>query len=639
MFVSSFDRKPLSRYYPYLIAIVGPILVTLFRFSVRDFAEDKASLVFFGIPIAAAAITGGFLPGFIALGLGFASGTYFFMPVVDGTRYSTGADIFASISFLVTWLLVSIICETARRSSAAKRSSMQLREDTERRLLEVLNRITDGLVTVDSQGRIEMANRSALELFGAPMDDVVGKHVWELVDRETQPILSERLERALSKEVPTSIDVPVANNTKWYQYRIFPSPKNQSDAIFIQDITAIRMAELSRERLLMDERNRRSDAEKQSRAKDDFVAMLSHELRTPMTAILGWTEILLKQNKDNPKVADGIASIDRAAHVQAKMIEELLDVSRIATGKLSFNIEIVDLREQIEEVMLEQRPIFQREKKNLEFIADEGEFYVRLDPGRLQQIIKNLIANSLKFTEQDGNIRVMLRRQGNIATIVVEDDGQGIDEQTLPIIFNRFRQGKTTFSRRYGGLGLGLAIVQQLVIAQGGTVVAESQGVGLGSKFTVRFPMVEPFVHAAHTAEVDDEVSLSGMSILLIEDDLPTQAVLDRLFTLHGASVTSAATAQEGLEILRSHVPDVLVSDIGLPELDGYDLIETIRNDSDEQVSRVPALALTAFAGAEDRDRAYLAGFDAHASKPVESAKLLQTIVRLAAKPKHLRSA
>jgi CheY-like chemotaxis protein len=391
-----------------------------------------------------------------------------------------------------------------------------------------------------------------------------------------------------------------------------------------------------RERLLIAERTARAEAERANRLKDDFVAMVSHELRTPLNAILGWTDLMLRRRDDPVLTARGLDIVARNTRLQTQLISDLLDISRIISGKLRLDMQSVDLAEQIDAAI-----------ETVQHGADEKEIRITRqvdaeiapiagDPARLQQVIWNLLSNAIKFTPNGGRVNVTLRRSGAQAEIVVEDNGSGIRADFLPYVFDRFQQADASRTRRFGGLGLGLSIVKNLVEFHGGTVRAASDGDGHGATFTVAIPLAAPPELRAEAREplpaetTAEDFSLADTRVLVVEDDHDAAEFVKNLLTMYGAEVLVATSANEALERLADAAPDILVSDIGLAEMDGYQLIERIREKPLAEGGGIPAVALTAFARSEDRTRALRAGYQAHISKPVESTELVATIASFA---------
>jgi signal transduction histidine kinase len=383
----------------------------------------------------------------------------------------------------------------------------------------------------------------------------------------------------------------------------------------------------------------RDAAETANRLKDDFLATLSHELRTPLNAIVGWTQIL--RDPDTPKdvLAEGLETIERNAKVQAQLIEDLLDISRIISGKLRLEVQAVDLVGVIRSAVASVAPAADARGVRIEQTLDPAAAAVTGDPARLQQVAWNLLSNAVKFTPRDGRVRVALARVDSHVEFTVADTGRGIEPAFLPYVFDRFRQADASTKRTQGGLGLGLAIVRQLVELHGGTVAASSAGPDRGATFTVTLPLSALKAAPPDAARPDQSIpalaaavrpcDLTGLRLLIVDDDPDSLTVLARLLETCGARVVTAGGAADALAALATGPFDVVVSDIGMPGQDGYDLIREIRALPADRGGRTPAIALTAFARTEDRQRALAAGFQIHATKPVDRAELTALIASL----------
>jgi len=396
-----------------------------------------------------------------------------------------------------------------------------------------------------------------------------------------------------------------------------------------------------RNELLERERIARASAEKANQLKDQFLAIVSHELRTPLNAILGWGDMLC-----NPKVTDAVR--ERAAHGishsakrQARLIEDLLDVSRIASGTLRLEHSFVDLRDVIREAVQVLQPNADEKQIRVTLAIHASTGCVYGDSARLQQVASNLVSNALKFTQSGGAIRVELRSAHGDAELVVSDTGQGISPEFLPWVFEPFRQGDGSTTRIHSGLGLGLSIVKNLVEAHGGTVFAESRGEGHGATFTVRLPIAntgEWFVAADRTAAAGEALSavepIEGTSVLVVDDDEQSREVVAAHLEHCRATVLVAASATQALDLLERERIDVLLADIGMPDIDGYGLIRRVRSLSIAEKASVPAAALTAFAREQDREQALQAGFQMHLSKPIDERSLIIAVARLRRMPR-----
>ncbi len=511
-----------------------------------------------------------------------------------------------------------------------------------------LQSIGDAVIATDVQGRIVFMNPVAEYLTGCASDAARGRpfhDVFRVVSEAGGQLVDDPVRRVLAQGGITRFGqntlLQAADGTE-RAIDESGAPIRSRDGRMIgvvlvfRDISDRRRHEIDRqaavaerERLLDAERAARAEAERASRIKDEFVAMVSHELRTPLNAILGWTQLMMRGRNDPATMHRGLDIITRNTRLQAQLISDLLDISRIVSGKLQLEIQPVDLHTIAVDAVETMRP--EAEGKGVRLVHDVNDDAgtVAGDPARLQQVIWNLLSNAVKFTPAGGQVALSVRRNGGRAEIVVADSGAGIRADVLPYIFDRFHQADRSITRRFGGLGLGLSIVKHLVELHGGQVVAESAGEGQGATFRVALPVgAAAPVHAPAAAAAEDHppVALDAMRILLVEDEPDTREFLTRLLEDHGAAVVTAASAEEALSSMVAQPPDLLISDIGLPDVDGYDLIQRVRQGFPEQGSTIPAIALTAYARPEDRTRALQAGYQTHLAKPVEPSELLMTI-------------
>jgi signal transduction histidine kinase len=385
--------------------------------------------------------------------------------------------------------------------------------------------------------------------------------------------------------------------------------------------------------LVQREHAARLDAEAASRFKDEFLATLSHELRTPLTAILGWASIITRGQADETRAAHAMRAIERSAQTQARLVEELLDVSRLVSGQMRLTLSDVSLNAVVDDALEGVRPAAEAKKLELVTRSDASARAVRADAGRLQQIVWNLLSNAVRFTPPGGRIEVSLCEVDGQAEIRVTDTGVGIRADFVPHVFERFRQADSSTTRSHGGLGLGLAIVRHLVELHGGTVGAERAGEGRGATFVVHLPIradVPAVVQSADsTSRRDPPTSLHGTRVLVVDDDPDAREILRAMLEDAGATVATTASAGETRAIMGQLRPDILIADIGMPNEDGYSLIRSVRALESEMTGHVPAIALTAHARAEDIDRAFASGFQVHVAKPVDAAHLLSTIATL----------
>ncbi|MFN7949807.1 MAG: PAS domain S-box protein [Blastocatellia bacterium] len=413
-----------------------------------------------------------------------------------------------------------------------------------------------------------------------------------------------------------------------------------SRVAYALDITERRRIEQEREQLLLREQQARSIAETASRLKDDFLATLSHELRTPLNHIYGWVKLLRGGRLPETEIPRALETIERNVQAQNKLIEDLLDVSRIITGQMRLDVRSVALAEVVTSAVEASRAAAEAKGVRLQMIVDPRSSTISGDPNRLQQIVWNLISNAIKFTPRGGRVVVRVERINSFVRLIVSDTGEGIDHEFLPHVFDRFSQQDNTRTRKYGGLGLGLAIVRHLAELHGGRVSVESPGPGQGTTFTVELPLA--VMHSLNYQPADRHPDqpvadtslgslprLDGLRVLAVDDEPDSLVLLSALLTPLGAEVRTATGMAQALEITKAWRPGVLVSDIGMPDGDGYDLLQRMRELPGQSARTLPAVALTAYASASDRLRALAAGFQMHVTKPVEPAELVTVIASL----------
>jgi PAS domain S-box-containing protein len=513
-----------------------------------------------------------------------------------------------------------------------------------------LDSIADAVIASDPRGRVTYLNAAAEALTGWTAAAAVGQSldlVFRTVDERSRRPLPSPAATARQTGRPATVDAGIVLLSRDGRGRAIAAsvaPIRTCDGqalgivVVFRDVeyqrneeAARKAAVAERERLLAAERTARAEAERASRIKDEFVAMVSHELRTPLNAILGWTQLMARSPGDLALLDRGLDVVARNTRLQAQLVSDLLDISRIVEGKLALEMRRLDLRQ----VAIDAMDTVAQDAAagGLTIRQDLGEtpVFVDGDAARLQQIVWNLLSNAIKFTSRPGYITVSLRSAGEEVQIAVADTGAGIRPDVLPQIFDRFHQADRSITRRFGGLGLGLAIVKHLAELHGGGVRAESSGEGAGSTFIVTLPSsvapsgVPVGSAPAEVSEPATGVTLDDVEVILVEDEPDTRQFLKRLFESHGASVITAASAQEALDAFGRGHPDVLISDIGLPGVDGYELMRQIRRN-EPAGHRVAAIALTAYARAEDRTRALRAGYQAHVTKPVDGAELVAMV-------------
>jgi PAS domain S-box-containing protein len=508
-----------------------------------------------------------------------------------------------------------------------------------RHLAAIVATTDDAVISKNLNGVITSWNPAAERLFGYTSDEVVGKEITILIPPEwpdEEPAILARLRRG--ERIDHYETIRLAKDGRRLDVSLTVSPIQDASGKVVgaskiaRDITQQKKAQNEIARLLGAERLARQEAEVASRTKDEFLATLSHELRTPLTAMLGWLTMLRSHKLDEKTTKHAIETIERNAKAQAQLIEDLVDISRIVGGKLSLEVGPIELYPVIDAAIEVVKPAADAKQISIRVNYDATVGPVSGDTGRLQQIIWNLLSNAVKFTPSGGSVSVDYRRQGGFAEVTVRDTGIGIAADFLPHVFERFRQAESAATRSHRGMGLGLAIVRHLVELHGGTVSVDSAGENKGSTFTVHLPLAAvpkalpaPTVHEGNG---DFAKALNGLRILLVEDEPDARELIAILLQGSGATVEAVDSARDALQRLPLFIPDVLVSDIGLPRESGYDLIRQIRAMTSD-INKIPAIALTAFATENDRKMSLSAGFQAHLAKPVEPADLLTTIKTL----------
>lgn len=525
--------------------------------------------------------------------------------------------------------------------------SKVMRDMTERnRLTEERDRFftlsMDLLCIVRLDGQFQRVNPAFEKVLGYSEEELLATSLFDLIHPEDRARTKSGYEKLSLGEPITFLENRLKckdGSYKWFAWSYFPVPEDDLAFGVGRDMTQVKqMHDVLRLRA--------DELEESNRVKDEFLATLSHELRTPLTSILGWSRLLRSKQLSESDRERAIQIIQRNAESQSKLIEDLLEVSRIITGKLKIEFKPVPFAEVVDTIINSLRPAADAKHLELETAIDPAAGPILGDPARLQQIVTNLLSNAIKFTPDRGRIEIQLRRIDSHARLQVRDSGVGIEAKDLPHIFERFRQADSSNIRAHGGLGLGLAIVDYLVRQHGGAVYVESQGAGKGATFTVEFPLtssevvvssdlgrVDLFSEQARlmldNPETFTEQKLDGLRILVVEDDADTRELLKTILQRCGATVRTVESSNAALAEMTHAIPDLLISDIGMPGENGYDLIKKIRSLEPEQGGRVPAVALTAYAGPADRRRALLAGFQTHLAKPVEPDELLAVVASL----------
>jgi PAS domain S-box-containing protein len=540
------------------------------------------------------------------------------------------------------------------RDLSERRATDEALRRAEQRFHHLVDAVADySIFMLDPTGHVATWNPGAHKTKGYTASEIIGKHFSTFYTPEDraqgrpEQILDTVRREGRFEEEGWRVR---KDGTRFWASVVISVLRDESGqalgfAKVTRDLTSRRLAEQTARELVREQAARAlaesmaRRAEEANRIKDEFLATVSHELRTPLNAIVGWTAIL-RQRELEPSVAKAVEIIDRNAQAQVKIIEDILDVSRIITGKLRIDPKPTDLVPIIHQAIEVTRHSAFARQIHVDFSRTPESCPLIADPERLQQVVWNLLSNAIKFTSPGGSVHVALECGSAQATLVVSDTGMGIDPEFLPFLFERFRQGDSSTTRRFGGLGLGLALVRHITELHGGTVAASSPGPGQGTVIKVSFPLRAPLPEleadsapdSAHASSAPVSLAcLAGLRVLLVEDDTDARELMTAILLDVGARVKSVGSALAALDAFPSFSPQLLVSDIGLPEQDGYSLIRHIRALGDDLGGAIPALAITAYTRPEDRTKALAAGFTTHVGKPVNPADLLTALANLAA--------
>jgi PAS domain S-box-containing protein len=661
--IPSYPERPAVLRYGFAVLAVGAAV--LIRLPFHGLFSGGVPFLFFFPAIMAAGWYGGLGPGLLATGLSSSIALYFLLPPLRSFRLSnlSGAVqlcVFAAIGVFITLLNEGLHRARRRAEAAALESRRQetdlLRARGEARENEERFRITANSAPV----MIWMASTDKLaEWFNQGWIDFTGRSLEaELGDGWREGIHPDDLDRC--REIYASSFDARRDFTMEYRLRRHDGeyrwlldqgvPLHAQGGEFTGyigtclDIHDRKRAEQERADLLAKAETAYREAEAANRSKDEFLATVSHELRTPLNAIMGWAQLLLAAGGDAERRQRGLETVVRNAKLQSQLIDDLLDVSRIISGKMRLDVQATDLAAVIDAAVEAIRPAAEAKQIQVRRVLDPFAGPVTGDPVRLQQVVWNLLSNAVKFTSKGGTVEVRLERVNSHIEILVADNGAGISPEFLPYVFDRFRQLDASTTRRHGGLGLGLAIVRHLVELHGGTVRVKSPGDGQGSTFIVALPLSIAHLTPAEgerihpVAEIDDKdpcsedsnLDLRGIRILVVDDEPDARETLRQILEHCNGEVETADSAAEAIRKLEAWRPDVLLSDIGMPGEDGYELIRRVRELPPERGGRTPSAALTAFARGEDRRRALRAGFQMHLAKPVEIQELATVVASLA---------
>ncbi|MEJ5992656.1 response regulator [Ramlibacter sp. PS3R-8] len=541
-----------------------------------------------------------------------------------------GAD-----GYLVHPVEPAVLVATLQALIRARMAEDSLRR-SEQRFRAIYDQAQSGIVLLDEQACFADANPAMLRLLGRSREELLGRPITALAPVEWHRLIQSQLNLPTAERGPWHGEFPLLNaRGRLVHFEWSISSHVEPGVRIAIAIDASERFELEQRRrdVLEREQAARLEAERHSRTKDDFIAVLSHELRTPLNAIVGWVHIL-KRRGTTPEGEKGLAAIERNVKAQARIISDILDVSRINSGKLRLEREWADPAELITSAIDSLAGSITERGLRVETDLESAHKPAWLDPGRFQQIFWNLMTNAIKFSPQGGQVLVTLRREDDRLTLEVRDFGQGIDSAFLPHLFDRFTQSDSPGNRRHGGLGLGLSIVKHLVDLHGGQVRAHSAGAQMGTSMYVEVPVeatreaqAEDAPESEFGPEEESGVDLHGLDIVVVEDDREASEMMTLVLADRGASVRVAANYDAAVRLLEQEWPDVLVSDIGLPGRDGYELVRQVRQmEHARGAPRLPAIALTAFARPEDQRKTLDAGYDLHLSKPLKPHLLLSAI-------------
>ncbi|HSU84784.1 MAG TPA: ATP-binding protein [Thermoanaerobaculia bacterium] len=608
-----------------VLALFGLKLLIADRFGMGS----PVLLLPFGTILAA--WYGGLGPGLLATGLSVVLAGLYFLDPADTALEQASQMVISLLQGVVVSLVVHFLRRATRQVEAARSHA----EAVDRQRIHALENISDAYFAVDRDWRLVYANRSFFERYGrGPAPAILGRTLWEVYPELLGTEMATRLRRAMERGATDLFEMRSYLSDRWF--RVVVEPGVDGLAISATDLTDLKRSEEELRAAKEEAERARAEAEAANRMKDQFLATLSHELRGPVHAIAGWIQILRSGQLDREKRARALDVIERNAKAQAQLIGDLLDISSVISGKLRLDTRPSYPVESVEAALAAVLPAAEAKGVRVERSLDAGAGPVLADPDRLQQIVVNLLGNAVKFTPRGGWVELRLEEAGGEVRIQVRDNGEGLAPELLPHVFDSFWQADASTTRRQGGLGLGLAIVRQLVELHGGSVAAASPGKGQGATFTVALPLLQPREATKEHAAVAQPAGaaapsppLAGLRVLAVEDDESTLDALTELLSLQGADVAPAASVSQALKSLQGFDPDVLVSDIGMPERDGYELIREIRALGHDATD-LPAVAVTAFASPEDCQRALAAGFQVHLAKPVDPKELTRVIAELA---------
>jgi PAS domain S-box-containing protein len=535
---------------------------------------------------------------------------------------------------------------------SAKRALRESQERQERLRVEEALRQTDdllraivdaspvGIITLNPEKKVIAWNIASERIYGWQSQEVINQAL-PVIPPEEQKQFERLFQQALQNHTLTNYEFQhLGKNKDLIEISVSLAPLHNAQGnvcgvvMTAIDITTRKRIEAERFNLLKREQTARAEAEAANRVKDEFLAVLSHELRTPLNSILGWITLIQRGKLNKVTFDQALEVIERNASLQTQLIEDLLDISRISRGKLSLSIDSVNLIELMQTTAETLRPASDAKSITMELFLDSSIGIIMGDANRLQQIFWNLFSNAIKFTPPNGSVTVRLKKtEDSYAQIQVIDSGIGIEPNFLPYVFEYFRQADASTTRSQGGLGLGLAISRHLVELHGGTIDVKSQGKGKGTTFTVMLPIQVMKCDVDQPDQlIDNGLSLQDVKIMVVEDQADARELIRLILEQQGAQVIEASSSKQALEIIKESIPDVLISDIGMPDEDGYSFLKKVRSLPQDKGGNVPALALTAYTKEEDRQQAIAAGFQMHLGKPLDITELLQAVSQLSPK-------
>lgn len=597
-------------------AAVSRIILTPILGTRVPYATFYAAIIF-------SSLFGGYVVGIIALILSSILVVLWINPFFSASEFNqvelVGLLLFIAVSAIIIWL-----SERARRANYAAAIADQ-------KNTIILESISDAFYTLDSNWEFIYVNAQAEKYLEKTREELLGQHVWEKFPMAVGSVFEKNYLKALEEKKAVSFEALSTFSNRWLEVNVYPSAEGLS--VYFRDITERKTAEKEREELLQKEKQARIEAETANRFKDEFLATVSHELRTPLNAILGWAKIAETGDLSSEKASRAMEIISRNAVRQKQIIDDLLDVSRIITGKIRLNLQTVELVSVLKDSIETFIPAIEAKKIKLSTSFDKEKVFIPGDADRLHQIFWNLISNAVKFA-QSGEIGIKLESEDEHVKITVSDTGEGISAEFLPFVFERFRQEDGGTNRRYGGLGLGLAIVRNLTEIHGGSVYVESDGLNKGATFSVKFPLPAQLSVKNHAQNTEREFghisansskSLSGINVLIVEDEKDAAELVKFILENLGAETYLSNSVEKALENFNKQTPDIIISDIGMPVQDGYNLINQIRKTHPD----LPAIALTAYNAKSDRERAVAEGFNLHLAKPLEAEELVKAVGNL----------